>query len=207
MNIKVRGWSYGFAIVEIIIIVSIISLLASVIFANIGSARAKARDAVRISDLKLIGAALDLYRLEHGSYPDPFPQAGTLLKAASSLNSGNVFMGTTRWPAPEVTVPPSVTTLTDLLAPYIKLPLDPRNVAIVSGGVPSAGTGYGYYYHYNTSTKDYDLLTLLETPSHPASCGVMRAAGQPYIKRARFSVGASWCPTEGAPTDNIYAVR
>ena len=48
----------GFALLEVLVVVSIIALLASVTLANVSSARAWARDTVRISDLKLIGERL-----------------------------------------------------------------------------------------------------------------------------------------------------
>ncbi len=55
--------------IELLVVVSIIGLLSSVVLASITSARAKARDSQRISDMREMQKALELYRLEHGDYP------------------------------------------------------------------------------------------------------------------------------------------
>mgnify|MGYP001560873220 CR=1 FL=1 len=207
----------GFALLEVLVVVSIIALLASVTLANVSSARARARDTVRISDLKLIGGALDLYRQEHGSYPDPYTsiwnrpgEYNGFTDSAFSLPGGYGIFGSARWPAPGVM--PAATTLTSLLAPYIKLPVDPLNRPTTGNTTPLTGAMYGYYYHYHAANDEYDLTAALETPSHPASCGVMRAAGKPYLKKARLVVGESWCPETGygssiTTDDNIYALQ
>jgi len=44
----------GFSMIEILVVVAIIGLLATVVLGNMGSARAKSRDARRLSDLKQI---------------------------------------------------------------------------------------------------------------------------------------------------------
>ena len=205
------GRKNGFTLIELLVVVAIVGLLSSVVLSSLNQARGRARDARRIQDLAQINNALALYADDNGgSYPDPAPgndAVGPSFQPDDNATSVNVDsdQGPSRWPAPGYQ---DHTTLTLLLAPYIKLPLDPLNQIITGYGSPAVGTAYGYYYHYNTETNDYDLIAVLETPSHPASCGVMRAAGQPYMKKAWFFPGiVSWCPTEGDPTDNIYAVR
>jgi len=59
----------GFTLIELLVVISIISLLSSVAFASLNSARRKARDANRISDLTQIGLALEFYFDDFGSYP------------------------------------------------------------------------------------------------------------------------------------------
>lgn len=59
----------GFTIVEIIIVLSIISLLAAVVLGNIISSRDTARDTARFSDLEQIQIALRLYAEQFGTYP------------------------------------------------------------------------------------------------------------------------------------------
>jgi prepilin-type N-terminal cleavage/methylation domain-containing protein len=59
----------GFTLVEMMVVVSIIGILASIIYANFGSARALSRDDVRKSALKETQLALELYKAQHGSYP------------------------------------------------------------------------------------------------------------------------------------------
>ncbi len=59
----------GFTLIELLTVVGIISLLASVIMSSLGSAKERARDTRRISDMKQIQVALELYYTDNGSYP------------------------------------------------------------------------------------------------------------------------------------------
>ncbi len=67
----------GFTLIELLVVIAIVSLIASVVLAGMGTARAKARDARRISDIKAVVNALELYRADNnGAYPAT-PTAGT----------------------------------------------------------------------------------------------------------------------------------
>lgn len=60
----------GFTLIELLVVIAIISILSSVVFASLNSARAKARDARRLSDLHQIRNALELYASDNnGAYP------------------------------------------------------------------------------------------------------------------------------------------
>ena len=59
----------GFTLIELLVVVAIISLLSSIIFASLGSARAKARDTRRMADLRQLQTALELYFNDVGRYP------------------------------------------------------------------------------------------------------------------------------------------
>lgn len=56
--------------VEILVVISIISILAAVIYASFGDARAASRDKVRKTSLKELALALELYKSQHGTYPE-----------------------------------------------------------------------------------------------------------------------------------------
>ena len=58
----IREKRKGFTLVEIIVAVAIVALLASVVYANLGEGRKKARDAQRKSDFEQIQLALRVYR-------------------------------------------------------------------------------------------------------------------------------------------------
>lgn len=60
----------GFTLVEILIVVAIIGLLASIILVGIGGFRARGRDSRRIADLRETQNGLELYFTKNGYYPD-----------------------------------------------------------------------------------------------------------------------------------------
>lgn len=69
----------GFTLVELLVVIAIIGLLSTLAVVSLGSARSRARDARRISDIKQIQTALELYFADQGAYP---------IKAAPALELG-----------------------------------------------------------------------------------------------------------------------
>ena len=60
----------GFTLIELLVVIAIIGILSSVVLASLNSARKKSRDARRISDLKQIQLALEMYADANSSaYP------------------------------------------------------------------------------------------------------------------------------------------
>lgn len=59
----------AFTLIEMLIVITIIALLASLILVGMGGARAKARDSRRIADLHSIQNALELYYAKFYFYP------------------------------------------------------------------------------------------------------------------------------------------
>ena len=59
----------GFTLIELMIVVAIIGILASVVLASLKTARTKARDTRRIADIKQIQLALELYFDANRAYP------------------------------------------------------------------------------------------------------------------------------------------
>jgi prepilin-type N-terminal cleavage/methylation domain-containing protein len=59
----------GFTLIELLVVLAIIGLLSSVMLASFNTARTRGQDAARISDVKSLETALDLYNLDYGGYP------------------------------------------------------------------------------------------------------------------------------------------
>lgn len=60
----------GFTLIELLVVIAIIGLLSSVVLASLNTARMKARDARRLSDMHQMQIALDFYYDSFGRYPD-----------------------------------------------------------------------------------------------------------------------------------------
>lgn len=66
-----RPQQEGFSLIELLIVIAIIGLLATVAVIAFRNTRARSRDARRINDLRLIAKAVELYKDENGEYPQP----------------------------------------------------------------------------------------------------------------------------------------
>ena len=69
MSFFLKNKKLGFTLIELLVVVAIIGVLASVVMVSLNSAREKGRDARRLSDLKQIQTALEMYYDDHGYYP------------------------------------------------------------------------------------------------------------------------------------------
>ncbi len=120
----------GFTLIELLIVIAVIGILASVILVSLTSARSKARDSKRISDIKQISVALQLYRDTNGTFPST---AGVCYADWCCLGHGS---GGTCWAGAYT----GNTALDNSLAPqYIsKLSDDPLN------NISKYGDGYMY---------------------------------------------------------------
>jgi prepilin-type N-terminal cleavage/methylation domain-containing protein len=62
--------STGFTLVELLVVITIIGVLSSTVLAGMSSARERSRDAARISQLREVQKALEIYYVRNGSYPN-----------------------------------------------------------------------------------------------------------------------------------------
>jgi type II secretion system protein G len=61
----------GFTLIEMLVVVAIIGILATILAANFNEARQNSRDKVRMSELKELQLALEMYKAQNGRYPAP----------------------------------------------------------------------------------------------------------------------------------------
>ncbi len=59
----------GFTLIELLVVVAIMGLMAALAIVSLNQARAKARDARRVADVKQIQTALELYYMDQNQYP------------------------------------------------------------------------------------------------------------------------------------------
>ncbi len=64
----------GFTLVEMLVVVGIVALLASIVTVAIYSSRQRARDARRIADINQVRIALEQYFKDRKRYPNPEPE-------------------------------------------------------------------------------------------------------------------------------------
>lgn len=81
----------GFSLIELLVVISIIGVLATIIIGGISNARQSARDARRKADLQQIGTALQMWALDHGDMKESLHAAGCGASNASLHNGA--FLG------------------------------------------------------------------------------------------------------------------
>lgn len=62
----------GFTLVELLVVIAIIGLLATLATVSLNSARQRARDSNRLSDVRNLQSAMELYYADNGRYPNLF---------------------------------------------------------------------------------------------------------------------------------------
>jgi|SRR5262245_23247344 len=99
----------GFTLIEILVVIVVIAILATLVAPNIFQHVGAAKDATAKSQIEMLGAALDAYRLDNGRYPSTEQGLGAL------------------WEKPTVDPP------ANWKAPYLRkpVPLDPWGRAYV----------------------------------------------------------------------------
>lgn len=169
----------GFTLIELLVVIAIISIISSVVLASLSAARVKARDARRISDIKQITIALELYFDTNGYYPGVYQNWAGRCTAAPcwDINAYNAS-NNTGWAA-----------LATDLAPYLsKLPSDPINngpgTDLGNDNLCTPWMSGCYVYVYGnvgrfgvnpinaavTRINTYDLVAQLEDDGNPSAC-------------------------------------
>ncbi len=82
--LKLNRKQSGFTIIELLIVIAIIGILATLVLTNFQGAQAKGRDTVRKSDINSLYQKLEEYYNENGTYPNV---------AVTSANASTLFPG------------------------------------------------------------------------------------------------------------------
>ncbi|MFI5310244.1 MAG: type II secretion system major pseudopilin GspG [Gemmatimonadales bacterium] len=74
----VRGRRLGFTLIEILVVIVVIAILATLVAPNVFQHVGAAKSATAKSQIEMLGAALDAYRLDNGAYPTTQQGLGAL---------------------------------------------------------------------------------------------------------------------------------
>jgi general secretion pathway protein G len=152
--------SRGFTLIELLVVIAIIGILSSVVLASLNSARTKARDTRRISDIKQIQIALELYFDANGKYATKLSDlvtsgglAGASLSAlpvdpsgaAVNVTTGYKYAIDTATPAKyhlgaTLEQAPAQTTLEDADRDFVSSSASPAWVTSLTDSIPFSGT-------------------------------------------------------------------
>jgi len=149
----------AFTLIELLVVISIIGLLASIIFASLNATRSKSRDARRRADLRLLVNGLELFFNEYGVYPCGDANAQVHNGTSDSSNSTPFLNGKKEGSSPPTNCigAPDFGLLTAgfVSNPLIKDPINDRP--------------YLYWYTVNRNRDTYLLYAVLESDTQSAA--------------------------------------
>jgi len=149
-TLRLRSGQAGFTLIELLVVIAIIGLLSTLAVVALTSARAKARDAKRIADVKQTQTSLELHFADKGGkYP-----AGTNLSVGTATNATLCSGG---FKASAADCGADSTTF------MAKVPRDPSApLATPASCVTNAVVGCDYAYTAETNDTTYKLQFYLE---------------------------------------------
>ena len=182
----------AFTLIELLVVIAIIAILAALLFPVFAQARAKARQASSISNLKQLGLALAMYVQDYEAYPFHSSPSGQTPR--------------TRWP--------------DYLFPYVKneaifrAPSAPATAFLkpFAHNPQALYGGYGYNYQYLGNNrhpfsasdaeieKPAETIALADTEGCSFEKGVLNVGN--YVIDPPLSSGRGSRPT--TPGDGFY---
>lgn len=128
----------GFTLIEMLVVTALAAMILSVVFITVSNTKAKSRDARREHDIKEIQNALNLYQVNHRS----FPQCGlTVINGSNDCLSAELVQD----------------------GAMMGVPIDP-----LRGSNGTCGDNQSYVYCYESNDGvGYEIRYHLETDSIP----------------------------------------
>lgn len=131
----------GFTIVELLIVIVVIAILASISIVAYTGIQGRARDSQRLQDMKTIMKALEVYKVQTGNYP----------AAVGTTGAGG-------WETSAGSTPFLNALATGSNAVISSVPVDPVNVINGSPNISRTGDDNFYFYHrYNANNSGCDI--------------------------------------------------
>lgn len=149
-----RRTQSGFSLIELLVAVAIITLLSSIILASTQVVRSRARDTRRISDIKQIQNALELFYTDNFSYPRS-QNCGATIPSTGWCNSFQ-SLSDGHWIRDN-----GGSNLSNIIS---VLPTDPRPGASANWTPENGGTYF--YYSGSGSNQWYEIVFGLENFPH-----------------------------------------
>lgn len=87
-----KTWNKGFTLIELVVVLTVISILLSLGLTSYASFNKQARDARRSADLEQVRGALELYRSNIGAYPTPAGSFGMDFGSGALSDGTNTYM-------------------------------------------------------------------------------------------------------------------
>ena len=149
----------GFTLIELLVVIAIIGLLSAIVLNSLNAARGLGRDAKRVSELKSLANALELYKLQNGSYPSTVGLCGSswcsgcyaptgLSAGLSSLVSGGFISSLPSDPLADTSGGGSCFNYEYISQPGV-------NVGWNCGGIDAGN--YGYAIRFETERTQFKL--------------------------------------------------